>query len=163
MIYPKELGALPELRTLYLENIHLAGAIPEALGDLSKLKKLRLNGNQLSALWDYSRDVVPGEELLEGRAALEKLLALFSRMNHINLDIGDNPWEEPPQAVLKKGMPAACEYFADLYAEGATIRRSVIKVVLVGQEGAGKASARASGVDNRLLPAGLTRVRSRST
>lgn len=55
-----------------------------------------------------------------------------------HLKIGDNPWEEPPEAVVNKGMPAVSEYFADLFAEGATIRRSMIKVVLVGQEGSGK-------------------------
>ena len=55
-----------------------------------------------------------------------------------NLHLNDNPWEEPPEAVLKKGMPAVWEYFDDLFAEGTTIRRSMIKVVLVGQEGAGK-------------------------
>ena len=50
-----------------------------------------------------------------------------------------NPWKEPPEAVVKKGMPAVSEYFADLFAEGvAHVPRSMIKVVLVGQEGAGK-------------------------
>jgi len=54
------------------------------------------------------------------------------------LELGGNPWKEPPEAVVMKGMQAASEYFADLFAEGVTDRRNMIKVVLVGQEGAGK-------------------------
>ena len=69
---------------------------------------------------------------------LEKLLSKLSELGKNLLKIGDNPWEEPPEAVVNKGMPAVSEYFVDLFAEGATIRRSMIKVVLVGQEGSGK-------------------------
>lgn len=55
------------------------------------------------------------------------------------LRIDNNPWKEPPEAVVKKGMPAVREYFVDLFADGVTpVSRSMIKVVLVGQEGAGK-------------------------
>lgn len=70
---------------------------------------------------------------------LAELLSLLSRMEeHPGLGLHDNPWEEPPEAVVKKGMTAVSQYFADLFAEGAMIRRNMIKVVLVGQEGAGK-------------------------
>lgn len=70
--------------------------------------------------------------------ALEKLLAWFSRIRELEPELGRNPWEEPPVAVLKKGWSAVSKYFSDLFKEGTTIRRSMIKVVLVGQEGAGK-------------------------
>lgn len=74
---------------------------------------------------------------------LRKLLALFSKVEqgqgYPRLRIDNNPWEEPPEAVVKKGMAAVSEYFADLFQEGvAPVPRRMIKVVLVGQEGAGK-------------------------
>ena len=67
---------------------------------------------------------------------LGELLAMLSKLN--KLDLSDNPWKEPPEAVVEKGALAASEYFADLFAEGVTDRRNIIKAVLVGQEGAGK-------------------------
>lgn len=75
---------------------------------------------------------------------LGKLLVFLSKIyeKHGKLrvrEIEDNPWKEPPEAVVKKGMPAVWEYFVDLFAEGvAPVPRRMIKVVLVGQEGAGK-------------------------
>lgn len=70
---------------------------------------------------------------------LGHLLAVFSKLEGIGkLSIGENPWKEPPEAVVGKGMPAVSGYFADLFAEGVTVRRNMIKVVLVGQAGAGK-------------------------
>lgn len=68
---------------------------------------------------------------------LRRLLALLSKLQS-GLHLTNNPWEEPPEAVLKKGMRAVSEYFTDLFAEGTTFRRRMVKVVLVGQEGAGK-------------------------
>eukprot|EP00752_Nemacystus_decipiens_P017045 g15262.t1 len=62
----------------------------------------------------------------------------------VSLSLSDNPWEEPPEALVKRGMAAASAYFADLFAEGAMLRRNMIKVVLVGQGGAGKTSLRQS-------------------
>lgn len=67
------------------------------------------------------------------------LKTLLSRM----LQVGDfrtdnNSWREPPEAVVEKGMKAVNEYFVDLFAEGRSIQRTSVKVVLVGQEGAGK-------------------------
>lgn len=62
---------------------------------------------------------------------------MFSRRSD-GQSIDNNPWEEPPEAVVRKGMAAVSEYFTDLFAEGTSIQRRMIKVVLVGQEGAGK-------------------------
>lgn len=70
---------------------------------------------------------------------LARLLALLSKLDETNdLATFGNPWKEPPEAVAEKGMPAVSDYFADLYADMYTVRRNKIKVVLVGQEGAGK-------------------------
>lgn len=67
---------------------------------------------------------------------LEELLTWLSEISTVQ--IFGNPWEEPPEAVMNKGMRAVSQYFTDVFAEGVTVRRSMIKVVLVGQEGAGK-------------------------
>ena len=70
---------------------------------------------------------------------LQQLLALLSKLGEISLLVYDNPWKEPPEAVVEKGMAAVSEYFVDLFKEGiAPVPRRMIKVVLVGQEGAGK-------------------------
>lgn len=59
-------------------------------------------------------------------------------LDDLLLHVLNNPWEEPPEAVVRMGVPAVSEYFTDLFAEGTSIRRRMIKLVLVGQEGAGK-------------------------
>ena len=71
---------------------------------------------------------------------LGELLALLSRLDHMHGALLDgNPWKEPPEAVVKEGVEAVSVYFADLFKEGvAPVSRKIIKVVLVGQEGAGK-------------------------
>lgn len=77
-----------------------------------------------------------------GASAPEQLETLMGWLSALQeggtLDLRSNPWKEPPEAVVKKGMVGASEFFADLYAEGATIRLNMIKVVLVGQQSAGK-------------------------
>ena len=45
---PSSLGDLPRLRDLRLENNRLAGAIPSALGDAANLKILRISQNDLT-------------------------------------------------------------------------------------------------------------------
>lgn len=69
---------------------------------------------------------------------LSHLLEFLSKLQRENgLEMGDNPWEKPPEAVVEKGLLAVSEYFRDLFAEGTTIRRN-IKAVFVGHHGAGK-------------------------
>lgn len=55
---------------------------------------------------------------------------------YVGLD--DNPWAEPPEAVVEAGMTAVMVYYDDLYSEPCIVRRNSVKVVIVGQEGAGK-------------------------
>lgn len=68
---------------------------------------------------------------------LGDLLVFFGKLGK-QLSLNRNPWKEPPEAVVENGMAAALEYFADLFKEGISVRRNMIKVVLVGQEGAGQ-------------------------
>lgn len=66
-------------------------------------------------------------------------LALFSKLGWRGAKLDNNPWKESPEAVVEKGMAAVSEYVADLFAEGVVpVPRTMIKVVLVGQEGAGE-------------------------
>lgn len=69
---------------------------------------------------------------------LDQMLDLLSGKRDLDVDFDENPWKEPPEAVVRKGMQAVREYFDDLFVEGVTVHRNMIKVVLVGQEGAGK-------------------------
>jgi len=68
---------------------------------------------------------------------LELLRKVEGKVNGI-LDLNRNPWAEPPEAVVKSGMTAVLTYFDDLYSAPCSVRRNSVKVVLVGQEGAGK-------------------------
>lgn len=54
------------------------------------------------------------------------------------LQLGGNPWAEPPASIVVKGPKGIRGYFEDLYSEPCRIKRNSVKVVLVGQEGAGK-------------------------
>lgn len=78
----------------------------------------------------------------KGGASIPKelgvLLTWLSKLDTVNLPLDNNPWVEPPEAVVKKGMRAASAYFANLFAEGATLVRRTINVVIVGEAGAGK-------------------------
>eukprot|EP00752_Nemacystus_decipiens_P008335 g7449.t1 len=156
---PAQLGALNKLVWFDLSDNQLSGVIPPELGDLRELRFLWLNNNQLTAMWDHSSDIGSENTSHQANAAgvsipkqLGELLALLLK---VNLKMGGNPWKEPPEAVVEKGMPAVWEYFADLFAEGvAHVPRTMIKVVLVGQEGAGKTSLRQSIRNRRPTPTG---------
>lgn len=56
----------------------------------------------------------------------------------VPLSLGNDPWAEPPEPIVARGAKSIRGYFKDLYSEPCRIQRSSVKVVLVGQEGAGK-------------------------
>lgn len=68
---------------------------------------------------------------------LDDLLEVLGSLEEFSC--GENPWVEPPAAVLGESgnVPAVRSYFVDLYREKRVISRS-LKVVLVGREGTGK-------------------------
>lgn len=77
--------------------------------------------------------------MLENLTRLDtRLVGNGTGMNKTSLNLDRNPWSEPPEAIMSQGMAAAAMYFDDLYAEPFRVRRNSVKVVLVGQEGAGK-------------------------
>ncbi|CAM9277946.1 unnamed protein product [Ectocarpus sp. 8 AP-2014] len=70
------------------------------------------------------------------------------------VSLNGNPWAEPPESIVAKGGKSIRGYFEDLYAEHCRIKRRGVKVVLVGQEGAGKTSLRQSMKANKATPTG---------
>ena len=69
---------------------------------------------------------------------LSRLLGVVEEKEDGVVNLNRNPWAEPPEAVVKSGMTAVLTYFDDLYSAPCSVRRNSVKVVLVGQEGAGK-------------------------
>lgn len=71
---------------------------------------------------------------------LRLLLAVLTRVGREGIQYGlsANPWAEPPEVVVTAGIAAVIEYFDDLYSSPSKVRRNSVKIVLVGQEGAGE-------------------------
>ncbi|CAN0218727.1 unnamed protein product, partial [Scytosiphon promiscuus] len=144
------------------------GTIPEELGKLTALEELFLGGNNLSALWDNTQgvqDVGHEEEALslaggQVPSQLDQLLDVLDRTSEGNksrrsgLNLQRNPWAEPPESIVKKGPKAIRGYFQDLYTDSCRVKRNSVKIILVGQEGAGKSSLRQSMRANRAAPTG---------
>ncbi|CAM9658573.1 unnamed protein product [Ectocarpus sp. 12 AP-2014] len=157
---PKELGALAELKTLKLGANGLTGSIPKELGALSALDRLWLYGNELTALWDHTQNVQDieegGDRTLGGPlpSQLDRLLDVLDRAAGRILGLDDNPWAEPPESIVSLGPTSIRGYFEDLHVESSRVQRSIVKIILVGQEGAGKTSLRQSMKANAATPTG---------
>ncbi|CAM9177444.1 unnamed protein product [Ectocarpus sp. 8 AP-2014] len=155
---PNELGGLTDLKVLGLSNNKLTGPIPPELGNLGALKTLDLGTNELTGLWDHTCNVEDvGQERanrMSGGTIPSELRRLLETLDGADTDLGGNPWAEPPESIVTKGMESVRGYFEDLYAEPCRVQRSSVKVVLVGQEGAGKTSLRQSMKANEATPTG---------
>ena len=79
-----------------------------------------------------------GGAVPDGLSRLLELLRKMEEERNARIGLNPNPWAEPPEAVVKSGMTAVLAYFDDLYSAPCSTRRNSVKVVLVGQEGAGK-------------------------
>ncbi|CAM9232638.1 unnamed protein product [Ectocarpus sp. 12 AP-2014] len=158
---PQELGKLTALTYLNLSENKLSGPIPKELEALTDLKRIVLFDNQLTALWDhthYIQDIVHERALGTSvgliPSQLCRLLDVLDRAEGGILSLEDNPWAEPPESIVAKGPKSIRGYFEDLYAEPCRVQRSSVKVILVGQEGAGKTSLRQSMKANEATPTG---------
>ena len=67
---------------------------------------------------------------------LQRLLDVLGGAVYVTLN--NNPWAEPPESIVRKGTEGIRGYFEDLYSEPCRIQRNSVKIILVGQEGAGK-------------------------
>lgn len=71
--------------------------------------------------------------------ALASLLGNFDRVaGGVGLHLSGNPWEHPPEAIVKGGMVAVRGYFEAMFRGGATTVTRPLKVVIVGKETVGK-------------------------
>ncbi|CAM9841435.1 unnamed protein product [Scytosiphon promiscuus] len=160
---PKELGNLTTLKVLFLSDNHFEGTVPAELGALDSLEVLSLSYNRLTALWDHTQEVPGASHELADRSVsgwpipgkLRRLLDAFDGAARF-LRLEGNPWAEPPESVVVQGwktdMKAIRGYFEDLYAEPCRVQRNSVKVILVGQEGAGKTSLRQSMKERKAAP-----------
>ncbi|CAM9446096.1 unnamed protein product [Ectocarpus sp. 4 AP-2014] len=160
---PEALGDLRMMEELRLDSNRLTGSIPKELGALTALKHVVLRDNQLTALWNHTLNVEDArhEEASHSRQGgpfprqLGRLLDVLDRAEReVDLNLDDNPWAEPPESIVAKGAKNIRGYFEDLYAEPCRVQRSSVKVILVGQEGAGKTSLRQSMKAKEATPTG---------
>ncbi|CAM9526964.1 unnamed protein product [Ectocarpus sp. 4 AP-2014] len=154
---PKELGALRKLETLWLNHNELTGPIPPELGNLAALETLSVWKNNLTALWDHTQDVhgdghEGGTHSKSGGRIPSQLCRLLDVFDCATCYFDNNPWAEPPEPIVGKGSKDIRGYFEDLYADPYRIQRDSIKIILVGQEGAGKTSLRQSMKANQAAP-----------
>jgi len=117
------LGALTNLTVLYLGVNNLSDI--SALGSLTNLTRLELMGNKLKNI---------AREFFER----EWDVAWKNEYSVDGLNLYGNPLEVPPVEIVKKGRNAVLRYFASL--EGARKKLNEVKVLLVGDGGAGKTS-----------------------
>ncbi|MCP4582448.1 MAG: GTP-binding protein, partial [candidate division Zixibacteria bacterium] len=97
-------------------NSNQLTALPDTIAELKNLQILKLGNNQLTALPDTI-------------AELKNLQIL---------DLYRNPLESPPMEIAQKGIKAIGEYFKSLKGEKRPLNE--VKVILVGDGGAGKTS-----------------------
>ena len=124
---PPEIRELKNLTTLNISGNQLTSLPPE-ISELKNLTQLDISGNQLTSL--------PPEILkLSLEIKLEKETKRNKYLSAILL--GGNPLENPPLEIVKKGREAILNYFM---SEGEKKPLNEVKVLLVGDGGAGKTS-----------------------
>lgn len=119
---PKSILKLKNLITLYLSDNSISQLTSE-ITQLTKLRRLGLGCNSLTSIpkeitnldMEISSNWYGGDGIL----------------------LGDNPLKSPPIEIVNKGRKAVIEYFKSL-EEGEELPLSEVKVLLVGDGGAGK-------------------------
>ena len=144
---PIKIKELKNLEVLFLHGNNLK-TLPITIFELKNLKDLSLGENKLT--------LIPTEII-----KLKKLHALGLYNNQLNrlpkeilelgldisgeylggnkgIDLTNNPLESPPIEIVKKGREAVIDYFKSLEGEKQALNE--VKVLLVGDGGAGKTS-----------------------
>lgn len=67
---------------------------------------------------------------------LARLLDMFDGVDILDLD--QNPWEHPPEAIVAGGVQAVRRYYEAMFMGGTTAVTRPLKVVIVGKETVGK-------------------------
>ncbi|KAF5419007.1 MAG: hypothetical protein C5S49_00980 [Candidatus Methanogaster sp.] len=121
---PPEITKLTKLTGIYLSDNQLT-ALPPEITKLVSLTGLDLSSNQLTAL--------PHEIVELGLEIKWERGLIFDGVN-----LRGNPLETPPVEIVKKGRDAVIDYFKSLEGEKRALNE--VKVLLVGDGGAGKTS-----------------------
>lgn len=136
--FPLEICKLTNLEVLYLRGNRL-GKLPQEIGQLIKLKELYLSCNQLTELPQEVGELINLRELYLSDNQLSELPPKIGQITNLKiLNLDDNPFISPPLEIAKKGLRATKEYLSSLEGESQTL--SEVKVLLVGEGGAGKTS-----------------------
>lgn len=59
-------------------------------------------------------------------------------LEHVEHQLLPNPFSAPPEAIVSRGVGAVREYFEALLQEEHISERRDVKVVIIGEAGAGK-------------------------
>jgi len=136
---PPEVGQLTNLQVLDLRRNQLS-SLPPAVAQLTNLRWLDLSGNQLSSLPPAVAQLTNLRQLWLSGNQLTSLPPEIGQLLHLReLDVKGNPLTSPPPEIVKQGMDAVRSYFASLEVEEFRVLNEV-KVILVGDGGAGKTS-----------------------
>ncbi len=121
---PPEISELKNLTRFDISNNQLTSLPPE-ISELKNLTQLNTSGNQLTSfppeILELGMDIKWEYQLLNEGVFLER-----------------NPLENPPAEIVKQGREAVINYFKSLEGEKEPLNE--VKVLLVGEGGAGKTS-----------------------
>lgn len=126
--FPFEVSELKNLKKLDVSNNQLT-SLPPGILELKDLTQLNIAGNKLTIL---------PPEILELDLEIEWIGKLKKRMKGKAIYLQDNPFENPPVEIIKKGREAVRNYFKSLEGEQKPLNE--VKFLLVGEGGAGKTS-----------------------
>jgi internalin A len=121
---PPEISKLKNLTELHISRNQLT-TFPPGILKLKNLTQLNIAGNQLTTL---------PPEILE----LDMEIEWEERWKFRAIYLPDNPFEYPPVEIVKKGREAVLDYFKSFEGEKKPLNE--VKVLLVGDGGAGKTS-----------------------
>ncbi len=144
---PPEISELENLTELYISRNQLTSLPPE-ISKLKNLNELHISRNQLTSL---PPEISELKNLTKLDISRNQLTTLPTAVLELGLEIEwedkwkfravylpDNPFENPPVEIVKKGREAVLNYFKSL--EGEKKQLNEVKVLLVGDGGAGKTS-----------------------
>ena len=135
---PAEIGKLANLTTLDL-SINELKRLPAEIGKLTNLTLLDLSENQLKTLPAEIAELKNLTTLDLSGNQLKTLPAEIAELKNLTgLYLSDNPLESPPLDIADKGIEAIRSYFKSLEGEKQALNE--VKVLLVGDGGAGKTS-----------------------
>lgn len=135
---PSEIINLKKLKTLYF-NENQIKAIPPEIFKLTNLTDLYLRSNKLTTLSPEIMKLTNLTELSFGSNKLTTLPPEIMKLTKLTeLRLYGNPLEKPPMEIAKKGIEAIRNYFKSLEGEKQALNE--VKVLLVGDGGAGKTS-----------------------